>query len=57
MLKLSYYNGDKCEGSGKSHVVNIYFLCDVNSGVVSTLTSYVYVCACVCVSVCVCVCE
>ena len=34
VLRLSYYNGAKCEGSGRSHVVNIFFQCEQGSGAV-----------------------
>ena len=43
VLKLSYYNGAKCE-SGKNHVVNIFFQCDKVSGVVSRASLYSYTC-------------
>ena len=40
VLRLSYYNGDKCPG-GRSHVVNVFFQCDKGSGAVSWEWSHV----------------
>ena len=37
VLRLSYYNGAKCEASGKSHTVNIFFQCDMASGLVGLM--------------------
>ena len=35
VLRLSYYNGAKCAGSGKSRTVNIFFQCEMGAGLVS----------------------
>ena len=35
VLRLSYYNGAKCAGSGKTRTVNIFLQCDMKTGVVS----------------------
>ena len=43
VLRLSYYNGDKCESSGRSHVVNIYFQCEKGSGMVGDMYMYMYI--------------
>ena len=61
VLRLSYYNGDKCESSGRSHVVNIYFQCEKGSGMVGDMYMYMYmhvlihlhvhICTCTCILV------
>ena len=35
VLRLAYYNGDKWCGNGRSGVVNVYFRCNQERGVVS----------------------
>ena len=40
VLRLSYYNGDKCSGSGRSHSVNIFFQCEKGAGLVSMHVQY-----------------
>ena len=40
VLRLSYYNGAKCVGSGKSRTVNIFFQCEKGAGLVSL--PYIY---------------
>ena len=35
VLRLSYYNGAKCSGSGRSRTVHIFFQCEKGAAIVS----------------------